>query len=116
MLLSSEQLTKLATALGGLPVLGCRSGSPAARAGIRYGDVVLAVNGVPTPDWATYVEARQQCARDMKVAIFRWGIELSVDLHFEASPAQDTASWLEYLAGSDDDDDHSDRPISKYAS
>ncbi len=116
MWLSSEQLTKLATALGGLPVLGCRPGSPAARAGIRYGDVVLAVNGVPTPDWATYVEARQQCALDMKVAIFRAGIELTLDLHFEASPAQDAASWLESLARSGDDDDHSDRPISKYAS
>ncbi len=101
-MLSSEHLTKLATALGGLPVLGCRPGSPAARAGIRYGDVVLAVNDVPTPDWATYVEARQQRGRDMKVVIFRGGQELMLDLEFETGPAQDAASWLEYLSGNDD--------------
>jgi len=100
-MLSSEQLTKLATALGGLPVLGCRPGSPAARAGIRYGDVVLAVNGVPTPDWATYVEARHSRARDMRVAIFRGGEELTIELVFDSAPV-DTAGWLDYLTGADE--------------
>src|SRR5664279_628388 len=68
-----EQITKLAIALGGLPVLGCRPGSPAARAGIRYGDVLLAVNGVPTPDWKTYVQARAIRERETEIAIFRAG-------------------------------------------
>ncbi|HEY6033301.1 MAG TPA: PDZ domain-containing protein [Kofleriaceae bacterium] len=98
---SSEQLTKLATALGGLPVLGCRPGSPAARAGIRYGDVLLSVNGMPTPDWNAYVEARHARARAMKVAIFRAGEELEIELVFDAAPA-DSASWLDYLTGADE--------------
>lgn len=97
-MLSSEQLTKLANALGGLPVLGCKPGSPAARAGIRYGDVVLAVNGIPTPDWATYVEARQARKAEMQVEIFRGGEELKIDLVFDQTPI-DTPAWLEYLAG-----------------
>jgi S1-C subfamily serine protease len=101
MLLSSEQLTKLATALGGLPVLGCRPGSPAARAGIRYGDVVLSVNGVPTPDWNAYVEARHSRARDMQVAIFRAGEELTIELAFDSTPA-DATSWLDYMTGADE--------------
>lgn len=99
-MLSSEQLTKLATALGGLPVLGCKPGSPAARAGIRYGDVLLSVNGIPTPDWATYVEARQARQAAMQVEIFRGGEELTIDLAFDATPI-DTAAWLDYLAGAD---------------
>ena len=83
MLPSSEQLTKLAAALGGLPVRGCRPGSPAARAGIRYGDVLLSVNGVPTPDWATYVQARAIREHETEIAIFRAGDELTVKLVFE---------------------------------
>ena len=91
-----EQLTKLANALGGLPVLGCKPGSPAARAGIRYGDVVLAVNGVPTPDWSAYAHARRQRTGSMQVAVFRAGEELAFELAFDNAPL-DLASWLDYL-------------------
>jgi S1-C subfamily serine protease len=81
-----EQITRLAIALGGLPVLGCRPGSPAARAGIRYGDVLLAVNGVPTPDWTTYVQARAIRERETEIAIFRAGDELTVKLVLDLEP------------------------------
>jgi S1-C subfamily serine protease len=84
-MLAPEQITKLAIALGGLPVLGCRPGSPAARAGIRYGDVLLAVNGVPTPDWTTYVQARA-IRRETEIAIFRAGDELTVKLVLDLEP------------------------------
>lgn len=100
---SSEQLTKLATALGGLPVLGCRPGSPAARAGIRYGDVLLSVNGVPTPDWATYVEARAIRPREMEVAIFRGGDELTVQLVFDSANQPDANAWLATMTGDEFD-------------
>ncbi|HEY1551952.1 MAG TPA: PDZ domain-containing protein [Kofleriaceae bacterium] len=96
MMVSPEQLTKLANALGGLPVLGCKPDSPAARAGIRYGDVVLAVNGMPTPDWSAYAEARRQRAGSMQVEIFRGGEELAIELVFDAAPS-DLSSWLDYL-------------------
>ncbi len=99
-MLSSEQLTKLATALGGLPVLGCRPGSPAARAGVRYGDVLLAVNGIKTPDWAAYVEARQARRGDMKIEIFRGGEELTVEMALEQL-APDPQGWLDYLSGNE---------------
>src|SRR5580693_3723279 len=91
-----EQLTKLANALGGLPVLGCKPGSPAARAGIRYGDVVLAVNGTPTPDWSAYAEARRRRTGSMHVAVFRDGEELAIELVFDAAPL-DLPSWIDYL-------------------
>jgi S1-C subfamily serine protease len=92
-MLSSEQLTRLATALGGLPVVGCRPGSPAARAGMRYGDVLLSVNGVPTPDWRTYVEARGKHDSAMQVAIFRGGREIVIELTLDAAIAP--APWVE---------------------
>ena len=96
-MVSPEQLTKLAGALGGLPVLGCKPGSPAARAGIRYGDVVLSVNGMATPDWSAYAEARSKRTGAMQVAVFRGGEELVIDLVFDASSQPDLASWLDYL-------------------
>lgn len=68
-----DDLAKLAGKLGGLPVLGCRPGSPAAQAGIRYGDIVLSVNGEPTPDWGAYIAAKRRSGSDMLVEIFRAG-------------------------------------------
>jgi S1-C subfamily serine protease len=95
-MLSSEALTRLATALGGLPVLGCRPGSPAARAGVRYGDVLLSVNGVPTPDWQAYIEARARRQSAMQIAIFRGGEELVIELAFDSAITPE--QWLETLA------------------
>ena len=47
-MLPRKSLFALAKALEGLPVLGALEGTPAARAGVRYGDVLLEVNGVRT--------------------------------------------------------------------
>ena len=78
-----DDLSRLAGKLGGLPVLGCRAGSPAALAGIRYGDIVLSVNGVPTPDWGTYIEARGLAKGEMVVEIFRGGEQVTHRLSLE---------------------------------
>jgi S1-C subfamily serine protease len=72
-MLKWEDVTRMATRLKGVPVLGCRPGSPAARAGVQYGDVLMAVNGVPTPDWGAYVEARALDRGQMRVEVFRAG-------------------------------------------
>lgn len=75
-----HMLAKLAATLGGLPVLGCHPGSPADEAGIRYGDIVMAVNGMSTPDWSAFIEARAANKETMKVELFRDGEQLVIEL------------------------------------
>lgn len=97
MILDRVELTRLATALGGLPVLACRAGSPAARAGIRYGDIVLAVNGIKTPDWAAFIEARGKNQRTMQLELFREGAQLSIEIELTATVDIDAPSLLAEL-------------------
>jgi S1-C subfamily serine protease len=75
-----EQLTQVAISLGGLPILGCASGSPAARAGLRYGDIVLALNGAPTPSWTTFFDASARADGQLRLRVFRHGRELELSL------------------------------------
>ncbi len=67
-------------ALGGLPVYGCLPGSPADRAGVRYGDVLLAVDGQITPSWDAYLAARQRSGASIRLRLFREGNEFEVDV------------------------------------
>jgi S1-C subfamily serine protease len=81
-------LTQVANSLHGLPILGCSSGSPAARAGLRYGDIVLSVAGQPTPSWTAFFEASaRQLGRPLPLRVFRNGgeIELALELPGSAS-------------------------------
>jgi len=79
-MLKWEDVARLAARLNGVPVLGCRPGSPAARAGVRYGDVLMSVNHQPTPDWAAFVEARALSRGQMRVEVFRAGELLVFEL------------------------------------
>jgi S1-C subfamily serine protease len=79
-MLKWEDVTRLATRLNGVPVLGCRPGSPAAVAGVQYGDILMAVNDMPTPDWAAYIEARALNRGRMRVEVFRAGETLVFEL------------------------------------
>ena len=89
-----DDVSKLAAALDGLPVLGTRPGSPAAAAGIRYGDILLAVNGQPTPDWGAYMAARELDPRGMIVELFRDGERQVHDLRFDRSEPADPLAVL----------------------
>jgi S1-C subfamily serine protease len=79
-LLKRSELVALARALGGLPVYGCLPGSPADRAGISYGDVLLSVDDIATPSWDAYLAARERSGPTIVVKLFRGGIEFVVSL------------------------------------
>jgi len=90
-------LQALARALHGLPVYGCLPGSPADRAGIRYGDVLLSVDGIATPSWDAYLAAREQSGPSIMVKLFRDGIEHDLELVLRrgvAMTAEDVASVI----------------------
>lgn len=76
------ELGKLATILEGIPVWGCLPGSIAQAAGIQYGDVVLAVNGMRTKDLDDYLTARNLRNDGAEVVVFRNGAEQTIDLIF----------------------------------
>jgi S1-C subfamily serine protease len=116
MLIDRVELTKLATALGGLPVLACRAGSPAARAGIRYGDIVLAVNGIKTPDWASFIEARGKNQKTMQLELFRDGLQMSLEIELASVDIDPPSLLAELIAerivpiSGDDDNGSSGAP------
>ena len=58
-MISRKQLEEMAATVQGIPVWGCLPGSTAAEAGVRYGDIVLGVNGMPTPGIDEYLAARK---------------------------------------------------------
>jgi S1-C subfamily serine protease len=93
-MLSPTELARLATTLGGLPILGCLAGSPAEGAGMRYGDILLAVDGFPTASWDDFSRARARCGAAFVARVFREGTEFDVPLTLRPS----SASPLEVLA------------------
>jgi S1-C subfamily serine protease len=83
-MVSLSDLSRLATVLGGVPIPGCSEGSPAQRAGLRYGDVLLSIDGLPTASWADFFQARQRRTERMTVRVFRQGAEFDVSLELPA--------------------------------
>ena len=97
-MLKWEEVQRIAARLNGIPVLGCRPGSPAARAGIQYGDVLITVNNLPTPDWGAYIEARALARGQMRVELFRAGENLVFELALPTlTEPIDAAGLLEEL-------------------
>lgn len=84
-MIAKQSLFALAKALEGIPVLGTLSGTPAARAGIRYGDILLSVNGMRTRTVLEYVEAKALRSDGMAIVVFRTGTEQVEELTYEES-------------------------------
>jgi C-terminal processing protease CtpA/Prc len=97
-LLSREQLSKLAEMLQGIPVWGCLPGSLGRNAGVRYGDVVLSVNGQPTSDVAAYLTARRLRNDGATMVVFRDGSTHTVQLRFEPTREAAGAAELHQVA------------------
>lgn len=77
----------MAKALEGVPLLGVLEGSPAARAGVRYGDILLSVNGRRTRTVIEYLEAKNLRSDGMELTVFRGNAELHLAFEYDA-PAE----------------------------
>lgn len=71
---------RIAEIYEGIPVLGLLPGSPAERAGVRTGDVVLAVNGMRTRTLDAFISAKGFHKGVMVVRVVRAGQELELTL------------------------------------
>jgi len=86
-----QQLEQLAEAVQGIPVLGCLPGSTASEAGVRYGDIVLEVNGLRTINIDDYLAGRRLRSDGMDLRLFRDGNEFS--LFVALRPVEGDAKW-----------------------
>jgi S1-C subfamily serine protease len=86
-----QQLEALAEVVQGIPVLGCLPGSTASEAGVRYGDIVLEVNGLRTIGIDDYLAGRQLRSDGMDLRLFRDGHEFS--LFVALRPVEGEARW-----------------------
>jgi S1-C subfamily serine protease len=91
-LLKRTNLVELARALGGLPVYGCLPHSPAERAGVRYGDVLLSVDGQATASWDAYLRVREHSGDSIRLRLFRDGVEFELDVLLDRSAGFDPAA------------------------
>lgn len=73
MTLENQDVERLARCLNGVPVLGCSWGSVAAMIGLERGDVVIAVNGVKTPDELAFNYARSLRDDQLELEVVRDG-------------------------------------------
>lgn len=78
--MSQETMVKMAKIYGGMPLLACLPNSPAERAGLQWGDVVVAINGLPTPDVQSFANARASREGGAMVRFVRDGKEREVEL------------------------------------
>ncbi len=77
-----KQLAEIAATVQGVPVWGRLKGRPSADAGVRYGDIVLVVNGMRTLNIDDYLAARKLRKDGVELQILRDGNELTLNLAF----------------------------------
>jgi hypothetical protein len=69
----------------GIAILAVRKESPAYKADLLPGDVILAVDGVPVPDNATFRPAlAKDAGRDAEMTVFRKGHRITKKVHLAA--------------------------------
>lgn len=65
------EILALANAEGGIPIWGCLPGSPASRAGIRYGDILLSVDGQEVSSVSEYLALREAASGEITLVVRR---------------------------------------------
>lgn len=76
--------------MNGIAILGALPGSPAERCGLKYGDVLLSVNGQAMSTVEDFLKARSAAKESMDVLVRRGAhvMELTLELDKEKSAPQ----------------------------
>jgi S1-C subfamily serine protease len=87
-----KQLERIAAVVRGLPVCGSLNGSDDSPPSVRYGDILLAVNGMRTTNVDDYVAARKRRTDGVELEVLRDGRRLVLFLQFAATTSEGAAS------------------------
>jgi len=71
-------IERVAKVLGGIPVWEVFPESAAADAGVRFGDIILSVNGTATPTFEAFLNAGAAHLSRLEFRVFRNGALLSL--------------------------------------
>lgn len=78
---SPREVQAIANILGGVPILGVVPGSAAEHSGLRYGDIVVSLNGVTTDTFEAFLGAHDLTrGGELSVEVFRDGLRLSLTM------------------------------------
>lgn len=80
--LKMADLNKIAEALEGLPIYQTLNNSPAQKAGIRYGDVLLEFNGARIKGIQDYMNAKDKRRDGFTYKLWRMGEEIEGEVIF----------------------------------
>jgi S1-C subfamily serine protease len=69
-------IERVAELLGGIPVWEVFPRSEAERAGVRFGDIILSVNGTATPTFQAFLDAGADHLAKLEFDVFRNGATL----------------------------------------
>lgn len=72
------KLDRLAKLLGGIPVWEVYADSGAAAAGVRFGDIILRVNGKATPTFEHFLAIGEAHIANLEFEVFRNGQTLTL--------------------------------------
>lgn len=76
-------VARVAEILGGIPVWEVFPNSAAEHAGIKFGDIILRVNGIATPTFDSFLAAGRKHLEHLEFEIFRNGELLRLSTTFE---------------------------------
>jgi C-terminal processing protease CtpA/Prc len=118
-MIDRSRIQKLAEAAEGIPIWGALPGSPAGDAGVKYGDILLSVNGRQTKSFADYLEAKRESDGTLELEILRESgvVQITIELagslwrEFDEDVAQEVAEASYFVpddAGETDDNQDDD--------
>lgn len=99
-MLSPRSLERLAEIYQGIPILGSLPGTPAAHHGLRYGDILIKVNDIPTAKVTDFFRARALDGEHMRVEFVRDGTHITLTLALATGRRprlEDVKSYLQPL-------------------